>query len=201
MKALLALLFSLALLTCPSPVHQSVLGQGLNMASGPAQGEPPVIEEVRFKKWPETVGGVVEGYALVKDPDGDLANVLVVFKLTDEWAEGVPAGERVRTFEAERNHNRPSRFDFHVDTDGWVPGAYKVLVIAVDLANNTDTYIHNELLRLRLEISPPEEAMTWIYVGLGLLSVLISVMALAFKEALERKSYLRPPQPVYPEIY
>ena len=144
---------------------------------------------------------MVEGYALVEDPDGDLANVLVVFKLTGEWAEGVPANERVRTVRAEEAPGEPNRFDFHVDTDGWVPGTYRVLVIAVDQANNTDTYIHGELLRLRLEVNPPEGAKTWIYVGLGLLFGLIGAMALAFREAIRRKPYLRPPEPLYPEIY
>ena len=191
MKVRLALLLVLAFLL--SPMAQAQASQG--------GGSPPQIKEVKFLKWPEVVGEEIEGYAIVVDPDGDLANVTVIFELTGRWAEGVPEDQRIRVVKAENAGPGSDKFEFHASTDGWAPGEYAVAVLAVDRANHTTRYDYNRRLALRLEFGPPEGAVMWTYFGFGLFLCLVFAMAAAFSRALRPRGFEKPVIPSYPEIY
>ncbi|OYT52262.1 hypothetical protein B6U66_02515 [Candidatus Bathyarchaeota archaeon ex4484_135] len=191
MKGPLILIFLLAFLL--APFHHAQAAQ--------EPGAPPQIKEVKFLKWPEVIGEAVEGYVVVIDPDGDLANVTVVFELTGQWAKGVPEDRRIRTAKAENAELGSNKFEFCVSTEGWAPGEYMVVVLAIDRANHTAEYICKDRLALRLELRPPEGALRWAYLGFGLFLCLVFVMTAAFSKVLRPRVPEKPIMPFYPEIY
>ena len=81
------------------------------------------------------------------------------------------------------------------NTSGWLPGTYKVMIVAMDPLGNKDTYPCDRKLTLRMELSPPPEARRWILVGLGILSCLLAVLVVGVVKALRTRARARVPMP------
>ena len=209
MRAVLAsfLLACLSLLLAPAC---SALTPGVCQPPGTGAWEdgPPKIEDVTLARWPELVGGLVVIYVNVSDPEGEEVLVMGIFLLEEEWAEGVPGEQRVHNITGTHEPERCQHcYKVEANTSGWLPGTYKVMIVATDPLGHKDTYICDRKLMLRMEFSPPPEARRWVLVGLGTLSCLLIIMAVGVVKALRAKARTRvpvPPPVVFPpppELY
>ena len=201
MRALAALLLLLVLL-CFSPMPAAALRAG-------DENQPPVIhkDSIRLESWPEFVGEVVSGRVNVSDPDGDDVSVVVMFVLTEEWAEALGASreQRIHNITAELVEPAPAFgprcYEFEANTTGWLPGAYDVVIVAIDEEGAKSTYRLDRRLNLRIEMAPPEASRAWIGIGLGLLACLIGVMLVGFSKAVKTGREERLTRPAPPWIY
>ncbi len=197
MRAFLAsfLLICLSLLLAPACL---ALGSGADQLLGAEVGEnrPPEIEGVALARWPELVGGLVVIYVNASDPEGEEVAVVGVFLLEEEWAEGVPSEQRIHNITGVLDpEHGPNCFEIVANTSGWLPGTYKVMIVATDPLGHKGTYVCDRKLTLRMELPPPPEAGRWVLVGLGMLFCLLAVMVVGVVKALRAKARARVPMP------
>ena len=213
MRAFLAslLLACLFLLLAPASSAASLSVQG-PLGAGVEENKPPKIEGVAFVRWPELVGELVVGYVNASDPEGEEVSVMGVFLLQGEWAEGVPGEQRIHNITGvpDPGHG-PNCFKIVANTSGWLPGTYKVMIVAKDPLGHKSTYEYERKLTLRMELVPPPEARRWALVGLGVLACLLVVMVVGVIKAVKAKARPRArglvllppgvPSPLPPELY